>query len=105
MAPSEKWSVRTPDPDLVFLLERDQSIEIDLLGGRLAIGFDHDRKLDQAGGGHRDVGVVTERLAGAKMLDGDRDLALVGRDQGLSRDSESRRDDFVGWLACCCVAR
>ncbi len=72
---------------LVGLFERDDRIEVDLLGGRLAVSLDHDRELDQAGRRHHLVGVVRERLARAQMLDCDGDLALVCLDQGIRRDS------------------
>ncbi len=66
---------------LVRLLERDRLVEVDLLLGRLAVRLDHDRELDQAGRDHRLVGVVGERLARLQVLDGHRDLPLVGLDQ------------------------
>src|SRR5262249_10516276 len=42
---------------------------------------DHDRELDQAGRWHGNVFVIKERLASLEVLDGHRDLTLVGLDQ------------------------
>ena len=57
--------------------ERDRLAEVGLLLVGLPVGFDHDRELDEARRLHHLVGVQGERFAGRKVLDGDRDLALV----------------------------
>ena len=76
---------------LVLLLEDHDSIEVDLLGGSLAIRFDHDRKLDQAGRRHDLRGVILERLTRAQMLDRHGDLAFMSDDQWHQARLKSRR--------------
>ncbi len=83
VAPSREVLRQDPRPrDLVLLGQGDGGVEVDFPLRRLAVGFDHDRELDQAGRRHRLVGVVGERLAGPEVLDGDRHLPPVGLDQG-----------------------
>ena len=62
--------------------------QIDLPLARLPVGFDHDRQLDQAGGRHRFVGPMEERLAFVKVLD-----RHCGQEKERSAEQQHRRRD------------
>ena len=82
VVPSEKWYGQdSRSRHLVLFSEGDDGVEVDLPGSRLAIRFDHDRELDQAGRRHDDGRLVNERLACLEVLDRDGDLSFVRIDE------------------------
>ena len=83
---------------LVFLLERDERVEVHLLVGGLAIRLDHHRELDQAGRRHDLVGVIAVGLAAAQVLDRDGHLPLVGLDDRQQAGFERGRAARPGFV-------
>ena len=84
VAPGENCVERMPLPGVLSSSSNVTDIrQVDLSRGRLAVGLDHDRQLDEAGRRHGLVGPMSEQVARREMLYRDRHFAFVRRDQRL----------------------